>query len=420
MGGCEVSGELPPEGWLDDDPTAYIEDVAYRRGILERDLVSTDNIYAQRRLEQYGIDGEGWDVLPEWDPPSRWLTDADRERLAAGLPLEFDPAEATSLTPDELPTDPIAWAELGQRVMAEYPLRADTMYEELVALPDGLERAGFLRTPERWVGLRVFETADGSVRLGPTCGQCHCSFDPYDSLLPIVANKDMDVGAARLLVQGLEPGELPPELEDTSYADLDRLGPGRADVQADGRFNPFAIPDLGGLIDLPFLQQNANWHHRGNATLAVRCETLFMTASREQTRIPRALSWALAEFVRAQPPPPPLDPDPAPEAEAGEQVFADAGCDGCHTPPLYTSDRRVTVEEVGTDDSAGLSPIRRTGYYRIPSLRGVGRTGPYLHHGAIGSLEEFFDPERTERGHPWGLDLDVADRQALVAFLRSI
>ncbi len=417
--GCPTERE-PPSVPLTDDPVAYIEEVAYRRGILERDLVSTDNAYAQRRLNSYAIEGEDWEALPAWDPPSRWLTDEDRERLAEGLPLELDLAEVDRLTPDELPTDPISWAELGRRVMAEYPLRADILYERLAALPDGLEQSGFLRTPDRWVGLRVFEDADGAIRVGPTCGQCHCSSEPYDALLPILANKAMDVGKARLLVEGLEPGDLPPELEDTPLGDLDRLGPGRVDVMVDGRFNPFAIPDLGGLVDMPFLQQNANWWHRGTATLAVRCETLFITASQERTRIPRVLAWALAEFVRAQPPPPPEDAAPGPLAEAGEQVFEDAGCGSCHPPPIYTSDRLVTLEEAGTDNEAGNGPVRRTGYYRIPSLRGVGRTGPYLHHGAVDSLEELFDPDRQEPGHSWGLELDVGDREAIVAFLRSI
>jgi len=32
---------------------------------------------------------------------------------------------------------------------------------------------------------------------------------------------------------------------------------------------------------------------------------------------------------------------------------AAAGCGECHAPPLYTSDRLVTVQEVGTDPAAG-------------------------------------------------------------------
>ena len=49
-----------------------------------------------------------------------------------------------------------------------------------------------------------------------------------------------------------------------------------------------------------------------------------------------------------------------------------------------------------------------------------GRTAPYLHHGAVPSLEVMFDPAREEPGHEFGLDLSESDRQALLAFLESI
>ena len=89
-------------------------------------------------------------------------------------------------------------------------------------------------------------------------------------------------------------------------------------------------------------------------------------------------------------------------------------------PPTYTSDRLVSLEEVGTDPAAGTSPARGTGYYRIPSLRGVGRTAPYLHHGAVRTLEEMLSPEREEPGHEFGMDLSEEERSQLIAFLRSI
>tara|TARA_B100000029_G_scaffold494210_1_gene557651 strand:- start:92 stop:784 length:693 start_codon:yes stop_codon:yes gene_type:complete len=230
----------------------------------------------------------------------------------------------------------------------------------------------------------------------------------------------MDVGLARLLVMDTQEGGLPPELDSTEAADLERLGPGRTDVLSDQEFNPYALPDFGGLADLPFLHHNANWHHRGTATLAVRCETLFITADSGRTRIPRVLSWALARWFQSLPAPTPLDEAPGPEAKQGQQVFYDSGCANCHVPPLYTSDRVVTVDEIGTDPGAGQSAVRWTGNYRIPSLRGVGRTAPYLHHGAVETLEMLFDPERTEPGHEFGLALTAEERVALLAFLRSI
>ena len=418
LAGCPTPGEID----LADDPVAYIADAPYRRAILERDLTTTTNRYAEQRLDRYGLGAAGWDLLPAVDRPSRPLTQDDLDGLVSGAPLAVGTG-LTTLVPDALPETEEEWIALGRRVFFEYPLRSDATYTALAGLEGALDATGWLRDDGgAVVGLRVFEDDAGQPRIGNTCAQCHASRGgrAQPELDGVLSNRGMNVGAARLLVLGLTPGDLPPELESTSTGDLDRLGPGRGDVLSDGQFNPYAFPDFGGLGQMPYLHHNANWHHRQVATLAVRCETLFITSSAERSRIPRVLSWALAVWQRSLPAPEPLE-EPGPDAGRGAEVFEDAGCSGCHVPPLYTSDREVTVEAVGTDPSAGLSPVRRSGHYRIPSLRGVGRTGPYLHDGRFERLEDLFTPKRSrDLGHPWGLDLPDDDRAALLAFLRSI
>ncbi len=415
LGGCDDE----PVGGLDlaDDPVAYIESMEYRRGILERDLTVLENHYAERRLARYATPDGPWDTLLERDPPSAPLTTDDTDGILAGVPPAM--ADGSSLTPDELPGDEAGWIDLGRRVFFEYPLRVELTYEALAEIEDGIPSSGFLLDDGAWVGLRKFVDDGGDVRIGNTCAQCHASRDDDGDVTGVLANRAMNVGRARLLTLGLEPGELPPEIEASSVGDLDRLGPGRSDLLADGVFNPYAFPDFGGIVDMPYLHQNANWFHRGTATLAVRCETLFITSNAERRRPPRVLTWALATYLRSLPPPPPVTAG-GPEADAGRIVFDETGCGDCHTPPLFTSDRSVTIDEVGTDPWAGRSEVRWTGNYRIPSLRGVGRTAPYLHHGAFAGLEEMFDPERTEPGHEFGLALDEAERAALLAYLRSI
>jgi len=420
--GCPEPPIPEPEGvWpYGDDPVEYVENVRYGRAVLERDLTDRTNAYAARRLAVYGIQGEGWSTLRERDPASRALTETDVAAALAGEPLP-EGRRLEPLVPEELPTTTEAWVALGRRVFLEYPLREDATYTALLAVPGALDEAGFLRDGDTRVGLRVFENEDGDLAVGNSCAQCHATPDPRTGdLSATLANRAMNIGAARLLAGGLVPGDLPPELDSTDAADWDRLGPGRSDVLADGVFNPYAFPDLGGIADVPFLHHNANWRHRGTATLAVRCETLFITANSERTRIPRVLSWALAEYYRSLAPPPPLIDETSDLAADGEALFLDSVCVECHTPPLYTSDREVGVGEIGTDPEAGDSFARGTGLYRIPSLRGVGRTAPYLHHGVLDTLEAMFDPERDEPGHEHGLDWSEADRVALIAFLKTI
>ncbi|MCO4771841.1 MAG: hypothetical protein KDA24_17550 [Deltaproteobacteria bacterium] len=406
---------------LSDDVREYIERARYRRGILQRDLTTVENAYAQERLAQYGLGDEGWDLLPAVDFPSRPLMDTDRESLAGSDALER--GSLTTLVPNELPTSDEEWIALGRRVFFEYPLRADSTYRALARLEDGLEDTGWLRdADDSWVGLRVFEDDQGALQVGNTCAQCHASYDGTDEpgLDGVLANREMNIGAARLLVMGLVPGDLPPEQDSTALGDLDRLGPGRGDVLADGSFNPFAFPDFGGLGDMPYLHHNANWVQRGVATLAVRCETLFITSAARQTRIPRVLSWALAKWQRSLPAPAPLLADPGPDFDAGAEVFDAEGCASCHVPPLYTSEREVEVADIGTDPAAGESSVRWSGNYRIPSLRGVARNAPYLHDGSVETLEEFLSGDREAPGHEYGQDLSPADRDALLAFLRGI
>ncbi len=426
LAGIAVLPACPqPEVWEDlpDDPLAYIAEASYRRGILERDLTTQDNLYAAERLERYGLEGQGWDALPVLDFPSRPFTDEDIDAAVAGEPIAAG-SGLTTLTPETLPETEQEWIALGRRVFFEYPLRSEGTYTVLAGVPGALDATGWLRDEDgATVGLRVFVDGDGVARIGNTCAQCHASYGGRQEpeLDGILSNRAMNVGAARLLTMGLTPGELPPEMDSTLAGDLDRLGPGRADVLSDGQFNPYAFPDFGGLGQMPSLHHNRNWHNRQTATLAVRCETLFITASGARGRIPRVLSWALAVWQRSLPAPEPLDADPGLAAARGAEVFEEASCDACHAPPLYTSDVVVSVESIGTDPSAGLSPVRWSGSYRIPSLRGVGRTAPYLHDGRFPSLEALFDAKRSrDAGHVHGLDLDRADRDALLAFLRSI
>jgi mono/diheme cytochrome c family protein len=154
---------------------------------------------------------------------------------------------------------------------------------------------------------------------------------------------------------------------------------------------------------------------------------------------------------------PPANPDHA-AAEVirkGRGVFVRQTCVRCHVPPNYTSGKLTRAEgftppsdhpngadilnvSVGTDPGLAMQTRKGTGLYKIPSLRGVWYRPALLHDGSVASLEEMFDPDRlkpdhvpggwkgpgvTKRaipGHPFGLGLNADDKQALLAFLRSL
>ncbi len=93
---------------------------------------------------------------------------------------------------------------------------------------------------------------------------------------------------------------------------------------------------------------------------------------------------------------------------------------------------------VGTDLGLALKTRKGTGYYKVPSLKGLWYRGHYTHDGAVASLEEMFDPDRVKdthipggwklpdvktravKGHPFGLDLSEEDHEALIAFLKTL
>ena len=407
---------------LEDDPLAYITSSAYRRAILERDLVDAEPTYARVRLRHYSrSDERGWDRLPILEWPTLPLTVELAEQIAAEkrLPeLEFGPPLSAAYgdeTDPRLPGTRAEWIALGERVFFEFPMSLAPSVGRALREGTDLQAYGMIVHDDRYVGLQLAEV-DGRTRVVATCASCHASIGEDGRVSGIRANRMFDHGRLRIDHGGRNEASL---VDTTRAEDLDKLGPGRSDVQHDKTFNPYAFPDFGGIATVPYLHHTANWHHRGVASLAIRVETVFMSHGRIQNRPPRVLMWALAEYLRSLPPPPPIDP-PSPASERGRAVFYQESCDVCHAPPLYTSTLRPTLEEIGTDDAAGRSPIRGTGHWRVPSLRGVGGNGPYLHHGAVPTLEQLFDPQRSEPGHVFGLDLDTAARADLVAFLRTI
>jgi len=174
-------------------------------------------------------------------------------------------------------------------------------------------------------------------------------------------------------------------------------------------------------------------------------------SSEKGTRYSDEQLYALALYIYSLEAP--KNPNPVDDlAKRGQKVFSQQGCAGCHTPPLYTNnkltvakgftvpaDLRKTDEildvSVGTDTTLALKARRGTGFYKVPSLRGVWYRNAFGHGGWVDTLEEWFDPSRVKsdyvpqgywmqpgpvEGHEFGLKLSLEDRKALIAFLKTL
>ena len=245
-------------------------------------------------------------------------------------------------------------------------------------------------------------------------------------------------------------------------------------------FAPPAIPDLIGIRDRKYLDKTGLGRHRGIADImryAAMNQVLdvlgnyggFIPSAEDSRTLPPpgkgffagsvsrysdAQLYALAQFIYSMTPPKNPNPIDA-RAKRGQEVFDRSGCARCHTPPLYTANALVPADgftppadhekrydivnvRVGTDPTLAMKTRRGTGYYKIPSLKGVWYRGPFEHNGSVATLEDWFNPARLRddyvptgwigygvktravKGHPFGLNLPADDRAALIAFLKTL
>jgi len=242
---------------------------------------------------------------------------------------------------------------------------------------------------------------------------------------------------------------------------------------------PAKVPDLIGIRDRKYLDATGLVVHRSigdlmrygaaNQTMDVLARYGDYVPATGSSRLPPpgaarspgtadrysdAQLYALALYLYSLEPP--ANPNPMDElARRGAEVFEEQRCGNCHTPPLYTNNLLVPApgfdpppvhyelydvssRRVNTDPTLAMTTRRGTGYYKVPSLKGLWYRGPLQHSGAVATLEDWFDPARRQSdyvrtgftgtqpgprpvvGHPFGLRLNDADRRALIAFLRTL
>ncbi|MEZ4769236.1 MAG: cytochrome c peroxidase [Caldilineales bacterium] len=106
-------------------------------------------------------------------------------------------------------------------------------------------------------------------------------------------------------------------------------------------------------------------------------------------------------------------------------------CGECHQPPLLANETfRVTGVPSNDPGRAGVSERGLYGAFKVPSLRNVALTAPYMHAGQFATLEEvvqfYADGAGRANGFPRvdpmlrGFDLTADEKADLVAFLNAL
>ena len=386
---------------------------------------------------------------------------------------------------------PITTGKLGATTSSSDLYLRDPQWYERTKAP--LTRDGILPF------YRYVITEKGKVEIGIlSCAMCHTRVMPdgnvikgaqgnfpFDRALALDYRSNPDkLDDARALERSLftvPGGDIRPEnqFSKLSIEELARgheaIPPGVLARHRSSVWYPVQVPDLIGVKDRRYLDRTGLQQHRsivdlmryaalnqGGDDLAQFDDfspmALFFDGKRPdpntQTRYGDEQLYALALYVYSlQPPANPNRFDAL--AAKGQKIFAREGCSGCHTPPLYTNNKLTLAEgfkipmkdrqrynilpiSVGTDPNLTMKTRRGTGYYKVPSLRGVWYRGPFEHNGSVATLEDWFDPRRlgkdyeptgfkgygvTRRainGHEFGLSLSEKDRRALIAFLRTL
>ena len=410
-----------------------------------------------------------------------WLKQQEPESAfdAAALKTETDWIRAGELMFDS----PISYGDIAQITDVRNP----QWYEKLhvPGTKDGT-----------WPWLRYVIREKGKVELGTiSCAMCHTRVMSDGTVVKgAQGNFPFERAAAltakNFTVEGLlgfersffgAPWIKPDPLAEIQKMSLEKLAEMHAaippGVMARHGTNPLfppQIPDLIGIKDRKYLDHTGLQLHRSivdmmrYAALNQGADNLanyggFVPATKDSRTLPDPAKllrnsdeqlYALALYIYSlKPPPNPNRYDRL--AARGQKVFEWEGCAVCHTPPLYTNNALVAVDgfevpedhrrrydilwaSIGTDPRLALQTRRGTGYYKVPSLKGVWYRGPFEHNGSLATLEDWFDMRRlrddyiptsfkgagvkvrTIKGHRFGLDLYAADREALIAFLKTL
>lgn len=244
---------------------------------------------------------------------------------------------------------------------------------------------------------------------------------PFDRAAAFDAEKDFTPERAHRMQRSLfgAPWVKPDPQEGLERISVEQIAetfaaipPGVIARQGASLLHPPQVPDLIGVKERKYLDHSGLLIHRSIADM-MRYAAInqgaddlasyggFIPAARDfrTPPDPKLLGrysdeqlYALSLYIYSLKPP--ANPNKFDSLAArGQKVFKREGCAGCHTPPLYTNNKLTLAEgfkvpedhhrrydimpqTIGTDPGLALKTRRGTGYYKVPSLKGVWYRGP--------------------------------------------
>jgi hypothetical protein len=392
------------------------------------------------------------------------------------------------------------WTKAGEMVFdAPIEFVADgTLYSEIRGMDWFVKNKVQVTSEGVMPNMRWVVREKGKVELGIlACAHCHTRVMPdgsvikgaqgnfpddrtygYEQRIAEAKSKDKDL-LLKEFREFIRRSYGAPWIKDDASARADRMSvselasvmeaipPGSCARQGTSPFYPAAIPDLIGVKDRLYLDSTGLVRQRSIGDLMRYAAlnqgadelTLYdqfrpageLPAASTQSRYNDEQLYALALYIYSLKPPENRNKFTA-LAQKGYEVFMTEACDVCHTPPLYTNNMLLPVARfevdprnndilnipINTDPNLALSTRRGTGYYKVPSLKGVWYRGPFEHNGSVATLEDWFDIRRLRddyvptgfrgfgvttravKGHEYGLSLTAEERTALIEFLRTL
>ena len=112
--------------------------------------------------------------------------------------------------------------------------------------------------------------------------------------------------------------------------------------------------------------------------------------------------------------------------------FSDSlNCSSCHTPPLFTNQEFLNngLDSLSLDSGKARVTFKHKdlGLFKVPTLRNISLTAPYMHDGRFNSIEEVLNHYQFEVEPHFNLSPEIRkfklsqdDQESLIAFLKCL